>query len=566
VGLRVSVGNFEIDAQETPNMRKPNIVFAFADDWGRYASAYSDHQAVNNLNALIETPHFDRVAAEGALFLNALVPAPSCTPCRSSILAGQYFWQTGLGAILMGAQWDDSIPSFPLVLEDEANYFIGHTYKVWSPGMTMNAPMGGKRTAYNPAGYNFNQFSHWVSEHAAEYAVGNVGIEQAKSVLYQETRANVRAFLKRVPDDQPFCYWWGPTNTHRTWERGSGKALWDIDPDALAGRMPAFLPDVHEVREDAADYLGECMATDVGLGILIEELEAAGELDNTLLVVSGDHGIPGMPRAKCNLYDIGCEVALAIRWPGHVQPNRIIEDFVNLMDLGPTFCEVGGVQAPASMTAKSLLSLLHSSRSGQIEVSRDFVVTGRERHIAHARKGMLPYPQRSIRTRRYIYIVNFEPDRWPMGDPIGLDGDERPTASLEELTHDTFATFRDMDASPTKAWLVTHREEQDVEPLYDLAFGKRPREELYDLQYDPDYLNNVADEAAYAEVKAELAARLKGVLEEHDDPRLTEQPCRYEYEPYAGKVPQVWFEAAAAEQDTFNPTRAPKAQTKQSEK
>ena len=86
---------------------QPNIVFAFADDWGRYASAYAAHQPEGGLNELIHTEHFDRVAAEGALFLNALVPAPSCTPCRSAILAGQYFWQTGLGAILMGAEWDE---------------------------------------------------------------------------------------------------------------------------------------------------------------------------------------------------------------------------------------------------------------------------------------------------------------------------------------------------------------------------------------------------------------------------------------------------------------------------
>ena len=544
-------------------MKKPNIVFAFADDWGRYASAYAKHQRANSLNDLLVTPHFDRVAAEGALFMNAIVPAPSCTPCRSSILAGRYFWQTGLGAILMGAQWDESIPTFPLALEAEADYFIGHTYKVWSPGMTMNAPMGGARTAFNPAGYNFNQFSHWVSDHADEFGAGKEGIEGAKSALYDETRDNVRAFLHAVPDGKPFCYWWGPTNTHRTWERGSGKVLWNINPDCVAGHLPAFLPDVHDVREDVVDYLGECQATDVGLGILIDELESAGELDNTLLVVSGDHGIPGMPRAKCNLYDIGCEVPLAIRWPGYVQANRVIEDFVNLMDLAPTFCEVGGTETSRSMSAKSLLPLLRSADSGQVEQERDFVVMGRERHIAHARKGMLPYPQRSIRTERYIYIINFEPDRWPMGDPIGLNGDSRPTPTPDELTHDTFATLRDMDASPTKAWLITHREELDVEPLYDLAFGKRPKEELYDLQQDPDYMNNVAQDSAYAGVRESLQRRLIAVLQKYDDPRLTEQPCRYEYEPYAGRVPRVWFEAAAAEQDTFNPTRSPKAQTAQ---
>ena len=90
---------------------RPNIVFLFADDWGRYASAYRHHESENTVNQLIDTPNFDRIAAEGAIFTNAHVPAPSCTPCRSSILSGTYFWETGLGAILDGAYWDESIPT-----------------------------------------------------------------------------------------------------------------------------------------------------------------------------------------------------------------------------------------------------------------------------------------------------------------------------------------------------------------------------------------------------------------------------------------------------------------------
>ena len=96
---------------------KPNILFAFADDWGRYANIYSKYEGSRNICEVLKTPNFDKIANDGVLFLNALVPAPSCTPCRSSILSGQYFWQTGLGAILAGAMWDNNIPTFPLELE-----------------------------------------------------------------------------------------------------------------------------------------------------------------------------------------------------------------------------------------------------------------------------------------------------------------------------------------------------------------------------------------------------------------------------------------------------------------
>ena len=85
--------------------------------------------------------------------------------------------------------------------------------------------------------------------------------------------------------------------------------------------------------------------------------------------------------------------------------------------------------------------------------------------------------------------------------------------------------------------MIHHREDLDVEPLFELGFGKRPREELYDLNEDPDYMNNVASDPKYANVKGQLEARLKLLLEEQDDPRLMEQPCRYEFEPYAGPLP-----------------------------
>lgn len=509
---------------------RPNILFAFADDWGRYASAYRSFEGPDSWNQLIETPHFDRIAREGVIFQNAFVPAPTCTPCRSSILSGQYFWQTGLGAILEGARWDEAIPTYPLELE-KAGYHIGYTYKVWSPGRAHNAPYGAERTRYEPAGNNYRRFSHYVTERGAE-----IGTEAAKQELYDETRRNFDAFLAARPDGQPFCYWWGPTNTHRTWERGSGKALWGLEPDDLQGRLPDFLPDVHDVREDVADYLGECLAVDAGLGVLLARLEELDELDNTLIVVSGDHGIPGIPRAKCNLYNIGCEVALAARLPGKIAPGRAVEDFVNLMDLAPTFLDAAGAPIPATMTGSSLWPLLQSSASGQVETARTSVVLGRERHVWAAREGCLPYPQRAIRTRDFLYVHNFAPDRWPIGDPQGLDDPNAPAPSFEELCDNTRIAYSDIDGGPTKAWMIHHRAEPEVWPLFDLSFGKRPQEELYDLAADPDYMHNLAADPAYGPIREALAAQLMGVLRQQADPRLVEEPCRFEHPPYAGPV------------------------------
>lgn len=509
---------------------RPHVVMAFADDWGKYASIYGRLDP-GGIHDHVMTPNFDRVAEEGLLFTRAFVSAPSCTPCRSSLLSGQHFWRCGRGAILQGAIWDRSIPSYPLLLE-EAGYRIGHTYKVWSPGTPADDPHGGAARKFQKHGSRFNGFS--------QNAMANPDHEAAKLALLDEVRQNVRSFLDANDDgqldgDQPVCYWWGPTNTHRKWIAGSGKTLWGIDPDRLRGKLPPYLPDVPVVREDVADYLGEVAAFDAGLGVLIEELKRVGIYDNTILVVSGDHGIPGVTRGKCNLYDLGTQVSLAIRWPAGIDVNaRVIDDFVSLPDLAPTFLEAAGVNQPETMIAKSLVPIFQSDRAGQVDPSRDAVFTGRERHVAQARTDNKPYPQRAIRTNRYLYIVNFEPDRWPMGTGpgYGAEGGEMP--DFEALRENTFAAFGDLDASPTKAWVVTHRDEQPA--FFQYAVGRRPGEELYDLSQDPHCMNNLAEDPASAETKASLRQRLMNELEQTGDPRVRE-PVIFEQSPFTDLGP-----------------------------
>jgi len=518
------LGLARLQAAET-NPR-PNILFAFADDWGRFASAYQDRAPHRGLNHWIATPTFDRVARQGVLFEHAFVTAPSCTPCRSSLLSGQYFWRTGQGAILQGARWDPSIPVFPLMLQ-EAGYHIGETYKVWSPGTPVDAPFGGGANAYESAGRRFNQFSQQVTRMMEQGKTQ----QEAKRELYNEVLANFEAFLADNEAGKPFCYWFGPTLVHRKWVKGSGKGLWGIDPDRFEGNMPPYLPDVPEVREDLADYFGEIQAFDTALGLMLDRLEALGLLDQTVVIISGDHGPPGFPDGKCNLYDFGTRVPLAIRWPG--QPGgRRLEDFVNLMDLAPTLLEIAGLQVPSVMTGQSLVPQLRSTEEGWVDPSRNWVVTGRERHVASARAGHLPYPQRAIRTPDYLYVVNFKPERWPMGDPLHVS--RLPHPDWETLSQQTFATFADMDASPTKAWIFEHREEPSANHWFERAFGKRPFAELYDLKQDPYQMENLAGRPALAATQGELHERLMSLLRENLDPRVTEDPVRFEDPPFAG--------------------------------
>jgi len=514
--------NRDLDGEQ----KRPNIVFCFADDWGRYASAYRTGPNDNTPNAIVNTPNFDRVAKEGVLFNHAFVTAPSCTPCRSSLLSGQYFYRTGRAAILQGAIWDSSIPSYPLILK-EHGYHIGHTYKVWSPGRPRNAPYGARMYAYNKAGGRMNRFSQFVS--AAK------DIDKAKQQLYAEVATNFQQFLNDRKQGQPFCYWFGPTNPHRKWTKGSGNNLWGLNPDALKGKLPPFLPDVPVVRQDFCDYLGEVQAFDAAVGVLLKKLEDIGELENTIVVISGDHGAPGFPRGKCNLYDFGVHVALAVRWGKEVPGGRTVDDFVNLMDLAPTFLDVAGVKPPKVMTGRSLLPVLKSKKSGLVDPQRDYVVVGRERHVARARKGNLPYPQRAIRTKDFLYIRNFKPDRWPMGGPKTLSDTHTPSENA--LTNNTFVTFADLDASPTKAWLVLHRKDPGMQKYYDWAFGKRPAEELYDLRKDPHQIHNVADKEGYADVRKQLSQRLMGILKQTNDPRVVAEKIPYEHPPFAGPFP-----------------------------
>ena len=449
---------------------RPNIVFAIADDWGwPHAGVYGD--------SAIRTPTFDRLANEGVLFENAFVSSPSCTPSRGAILTGQQFWRLETGGNLWSI-WPSKFAEYPKLLAGEG-YFVGSYRKGWGPGRHPDSDI-------NPAGRSYR---------------------------------SVDDFFSARPADMPFCFWFGSSDPHRPYTARTGA---ESGIDLSRVHLFEHFPAAEEVRSDVADYYWEVQRFDREVGELLELLEEMGELDNTIVVMTGDHGMP-FPRAKTNLYDAGVHVPLAVRWSASVPGGRRLTDFVSTTDIAPTFLEAVGLDVPAEMTGRSLLTILTSGESGRVEPRRDHVVVGRERHV---RAQEFPesggYPMRAIRTDDFLYIRNFKPDRWPAGTP------ERESAYVPN------AWLADCDGGPTKDYLWEHRDDPSVKRYYELAFGKRPAEELYDLRKDPGQVRNVASDPDYQGVRLDLAVWLFEELHALTDPRVLGRGDMFDIQPYLG--------------------------------
>ncbi len=475
-------------AQSSDATSRPNILFIIADDASRDSfSAYG--------SAYVKTPGFDRIAREGALFTQAYNCNPKCAPARACLLTGRYSWQLE-EACNHNPFLSDKWKFFPYLLE-EKGYKIGYTGKGWGPGIWQGSDAGKNRTGDNPAGHPYNQHKTkppFKGINAIDYA------------------ANFEAFLKETADEEPFCFWLGAKEPHRGYERDS----WKKDGRNLADvAVPAYFPDNETIRGDLADYAIEVEWYDKHIQKALAHLEAAGRLDNTLIIATSDHGMP-FPRVKGQIYDDGFHIPFAARWGAKIKPGRTITDFVTFPDLAPTLLEVAGVPAHSQMTGKSFLPQLLAKKSGRVDAARDHTLLGKERHDIGRTDGRLrsvAYPARALRNDRFLYVRNFKPDRWPGGDPeYGL---------------------LNCDGSPTKSYLTELSMASPDYRFYEMAFGKRPAEELYDMAADPDCVRNLSDNPALAAVKAELWKQLESELKAQGDPRVLGKGDIFDFYPYS---------------------------------
>ncbi len=471
--------------------RRPNILFAIADDWGWPYASIAGVKGVN-------TPNFDRVAREGVLFTHAFCAAPQCSPNRAAILTGRHIGQLE-EAGTHSSLFPNKFKVYPDLLK-ESGYHVGFTGKGWGPG---DWKRGG--WTQNPAG--------------PEYSTKELADVPWNGIAPTDYTANFEVFLAKRPEDAPFCFWYGGHEPHRKYEKGSGLKSGKRLEDAP---VPGFLPDDAVVRGDMLDYFLEIEWFDAQLGGMLKKLEALGELANTIVVVTGDNGM-SFPRAKANLYEYGVRVPLAIRWRDRVKPGRATEELFSFVDFAPTFLAAAGLTPPAEMSGRSFLGPLTSGTPGPNE----FVVFGRERH-SHARYDNVGYPGRAVRTRDRLFIQNYKPDRWPAGDP-------------EE--------YCDIDDGPTKTLLLENREK--FPESFAMAVGKRPETELYDVSHSMDCIKSIADVPEHRDMREQLRARLTAVLTEQKDPRALGTGDVFDsYPRYGAMRPKL---GGFAKQGAYNP-------------
>ncbi|MEQ9437511.1 MAG: sulfatase [Cyclobacteriaceae bacterium] len=472
--------------------RPPNILFAIADDasfphMGAYGCTW------------VHTPGFDRVAENGLLFTNAYTPNAKCSPSRACILTGRNSWQLEEAA--------NHVPFFPSKFTtfmeslDEHGYFVGHTAKGWAPGEA-GERNGKPRQLTGPA------FNQKTTTPPAQYISDNDYAE------------NFRDFLTTKPDSLPFCFWYGSTEPHRRYEYGAGirkggKQLSDVQ------NIPGFWPDNDTIRTDMLDYAFEIEYFDQHLVSMLDMLEEAGELENTIVIVTADNGMP-FPRIKGQTYEMSNHLPFAVMWPAGIkEPGRTLEDYISFIDIAPTLIEVAGVPSEESgmeaIQGRSLTGLFQSTDS----LTWDHVLIGKERHdIGRPHDG--GYPIRGIVQNSYLYVRNYEPDRWPAGNPE--------------------TGYLNTDGSPTKTWILQHHRTPGMEEYWQMNFGKRPSEEFYRIDEDPACMHNLAYDPELAPIMESMKNQLFAELKEQGDPRMFGRGEIFDEYIYASEATRGFYE------------------------
>lgn len=448
---------------------RPNILFCVADDAGHF-SAYG--------HRWVETPNFDSVARKGILFDNAFTCNSKSAPSRACMITGRNSWQLEEAANHW-CNFPQKFVSFPEVLK-KSGYETGFTGKGWGPGVALNAD--GSNRKLTGKQYNKRKLT-----------------PPTKDICPIDYAENFKEFLAERDPSKPFCFWYGAREPHRGYEYQSsikaGKKISDVDS------VPSYWPDNEVVRTDMLDYALEIEHFDNHLGKILESLDSIGELQNTIVIVTSDHGMP-FPRVKGQDYYYSNHIPLAVMWGDKIKnPGRRSGELISVIDFAPTLLQIAGVDGESKgmqpIEGVSFMDIINNYTDASKD--RSVMLMGKERHDV-GRPDDEGYPMRSMLKGNYLFIRNYEPTRWPAGDPV--------------------TGYMNIDGSPTKTEVLNSRHNPATKKYWDLSMGKRGERELYDIRKDPLCMVNLADKEEYKETMERMEHEMESRLTAQNDPRM----------------------------------------------
>lgn len=482
-------------AERTKERKHPNILFCIADDAG-HMSAYG--------TPWLSTPAFDRIAQEGLLFENVYTCNAKSAPSRATFITGRNSWQLK-EACNHWPNFPAEFKSYPEALL-ENGYHTGCTGKGWGPGLAKDAQ--GKNRELTGKMWNAKKL-----------------VPPTKGICNIDYAANFREFMKNRPKDKPFCFWYGSLEPHRNYEYASslrlGKNVSQVNI------VPPYWPDNDIVRTDMLDYAVEIEHFDHHLGLILQALEEAGELENTIIIATSDHGMP-FPRCKGQDYNNSNHIPFAVMWKKGIRnPGRKVKEYISSIDVAPTLLEVAGLNEKKTgmqpVTGRSFMDIL---RNRKTNTDRDFIMLGKERHDV-GRPDDQGYPIRALIRGDYLYIRNYEINRWPAGNPE--------------------TGYMNVDGGATKTEILKARRNPATAHFWQLSFGKREAEELYNIRKDPDCMINLAGKKEYEERMRAMEKEMTARLVEQEDPRIFGRGYIFDRYPDTSSAQQAWNRMKAGE-------------------
>jgi N-sulfoglucosamine sulfohydrolase len=442
VGMILLACSSHLHAQKQPvkttgnyipkNGFRPNILWLVTEDISPYLACYGDSTA--------STPHLDRLAKEGVRFTNVYDVSGVCAPSRSAIITGMYPTYLGTNNMRNTKPCEElDLPKYSVVLPPEI--------KMFSELMRRG---GYYCTNNGKEDYQFEALKAGWDEN------GN------------------KAHYNHRPEGKPFFAVFNFNVTHESqiWQKKADPLL--VDPGNV--KLRPYYPESAVIRKDVARMYSNIMEMDQQVGKMLEELEASGLLEQTIIVFYSDNGGP-LPRAKREVYNEGLRVPMLIRFPNKQLAGTVNNELISFVDLAPTMLSLAGIKIPDYMQGRSFLGTQKTSPPKYFFAARDRM----DENVDMVR---------AVGDGQFKYIKNFHPE-------------------IPFMQNNAYRLHMNLMKE-----LVRLNEEGKLNDVQKLWFRQtKPAEELYDTQNDPYELNNLAGDLKYAKKLSELRKALTGWMQ-----------------------------------------------------